>query len=147
MDKVKIINLSKLDNTQKIEIPVFIDKVSAGFPSPASDYIEHKLDLNKYLISHPVSTFIVKTTGASMLNSNIQSDDLLIVDKSLAPKHNSIVIASIFGDLMVKQLKKKCKSFFLVSSNSNYPSFEIKEEIDCFIWGVVTYVIHSTITK
>ena len=146
MNEVKVINFSKLPDNQKVKIPIFTDKVSAGFPSPASDYVEHKLDLNEYLISHPVSTFIVKVTGTSMINSNIQSGDLLIVDKSLVPKHNSIVIASIFGDLMVKQLKKKHESFFLVSSNSNYPSFEVKEEVDCFIWGVVTFIIHATIS-
>ena len=143
----KITDLFKLSKDQNIAIPIFIDKVSAGFPSPASDYIEHKLDLNEYLIPNPVATFIVKANGTSMVDANIQSGDLLIVDKSLTPKNNSIVIASIFGDLTVKQFKTKHKKLFLVSSNSNYPSFEIKEEMDCFIWGVVTYVVHSTITK
>ena len=82
-----------------------------------------------------------------MSNSHIQSGDLLIVDRSLTPKHNSIVIASIFGDLTVKQFKKKNGTMFLISTNSQYPNFEVKEEMECFIWGVVTYVIHSTIEK
>ena len=143
----KITDLFKLSKDQNIAIPIFIDKVSAGFPSPASDYIEHKLDLNEYLIPNPVATFIVKANGTSMVDANIQSGDLLIVDKSLTPKNNSIVIASIFGDLTVKLLKKKHKAIFLVPSNSSYPSFEVKEEMDCFIWGVVTYVIHSAVAK
>ena len=147
MDKLKAIKFSDFSKNQEIEIPIFIDKISAGFPSPASDYIEQKLDLNKYLVSHPAATFIVKASGSSMVDAKIQSGDLLIVDKSLAPKHNSIVIASIFGDLAVKRLKRKNTKTFLVSNNSNYPSYEIKEETDCFIWGVVTYVIHSTIYK
>ena len=136
MDKLKIMKLSDFIKNQKINIPIFMDKISAGFPSPASDYIENNLDLNEYLISHPAATFIV-----------IQSGDLLIVDRSLTPKHNSIVIASIFGDLTVKQFKKKNGTMFLISTNSQYPNFEVKEEMECFIWGVVTYVIHSTIEK
>ena len=147
MVKLKILKSSDFFKDQGIKIPVFIDKVSAGFPSPASDYIEHKLDLNEYLISNTAATFIVKATGTSMLDAGIHPGDLLIVDKSLSPKHNSIVIASIFGDLTVKKLKKKQGSIFLVPSNSNYPSFEVKEEMDCFIWGVVTYIIHATTTN
>tara|TARA_Y100000590_G_scaffold661_1_gene848 strand:- start:5359 stop:5802 length:444 start_codon:yes stop_codon:yes gene_type:complete len=147
MVKLKILKSSDFFKDQGIKIPVFIDKVSAGFPSPASDYIEHKLDLNEYLISNTAATFIVKATGTSMLDAGIHPGDLLIVDKSLSPKHNSIVIASIFGDLTVKKLKKKQGSIFLVPSNSNYPSFEVKEEMDCFIWGVVTYIIHATISR
>ena len=143
----KITDLFKFSKDQNIAVPIFIDKVSAGFPSPASDYTERKLDLNEYLVSNPVATFIVKANGVSMIDANIRSGDLLIVDKSLTPKNNSIVIASIFGDLTVKQLKKKYKKLFLVSNNSNYPNFEVKEEMDCFVWGVVTYVIHSAIAK
>ena len=107
MVKLKILKSSDFFKDQGIKIPVFIDKVSAGFPSPASDYIEHKLGLNEYLISNTAATFIVKATGTSMLDAGIHPGDLLIVDKSLSPKHNSIVIASIFGDLTVKKLKKK----------------------------------------
>ena len=121
-----------------------MDKVSAGFPSPATDYMENKLDLNEYLIKHPAATFIVKTSGSSMTSASIYSDDLLIVDRSIVPKNNNIVIASIFGDLTVKKLKKKEKSLFLVSANDDYPSIEVKEEMECFIWGVVTYIIHET---
>ena len=144
MKKLKIIKVLESSKNQKIEIPIFTDRVSAGFPSPASDYIEDNLDLNKHLISNPAATFIVKASGHSMIDANIQSGDLLIVDKSLTPKHNNIVIASIFGDLTVKRLRRKNRNMFLVSNNSDYPSFEIKEEMECFIWGVVTYIIHET---
>ena len=97
---------SMIKNTQ-INTPVFLDKISAGFPSPATDYMENKLDLNEYLIKHPAATFIVKASGSSMVNADIYSGDLLIVDRSVTPKSNNIVIASIFGDLTVKKLKKK----------------------------------------
>ena len=144
MSEYKNIDLFSIIKKKQINTPVFLDKVSAGFPSPATDYMENKLDLNEYLIRHPAATFIVKASGSSMVNADIYSGDLLIVDRSVTPKSNNIVIASIFGDLTVKKLKKKEKSFFLISTNDEYPSIEVKEEMECFIWGVVTYIIHDT---
>ena len=144
MTKYKNLDLFSIIKNTQINTPVFLDKISAGFPSPATDYMENKLDLNEYLIKHPAATFIVKTSGSSMIDADINSGDLLIVDRSLTPRNNNIVIASIFGDLTVKKIKKKDKSFFLVSANEDYPSIEIKEEMECFIWGVVTYIIHET---
>ncbi len=144
MSEYKNIDLFNIIKKKQINTPVFLDKVSAGFPSPATDYMENKLDLNEYLIRHPAATFIVKASGSSMVNADIYSGDLLIVDRSVTPKSNNIVIASIFGDLTVKKLKKKEKSFFLISANDEYPSIEVKEEMECFIWGVVTYIIHET---
>jgi len=144
MSEYKNIDLFSIIKKKQINTPVFLDKVSAGFPSPVTDYMENKLDLNEYLIRHPAATFIVKASGSSMVNADIYSGDLLIVDRSVTPKSNNIVIASIFGDLTVKKLKKKEKSFFLMSANDEYPSIEVKEEMECFIWGVVTYIIHET---
>ena len=144
MSKHKNLDLFGIIKNTQINTPVFLDKISAGFPSPATDYMENKLDLNEYLIKHPAATFIVKTSGSSMINADIYSGDLLIVDRSLTPKNNNIVIASIFGDLTVKKIKKKEKSLFLVSDNQDYPGIQVKEEMECFIWGVVTYIIHET---
>ena len=144
MTKYQNLDLFSIIKNTQIKTPVFLDKVSAGFPSPATDYMENKLDLNEYLIKHPAATFIVKASGSSMTNASIYSGDLLIVDRSIVPKNNNIVIASIFGDLTVKKLKKKEKLFFLISANDDYPSIEVKEEMECFIWGVVTYIIHET---
>ena len=144
MSKYKNLDLFGIIKNTQVNTPVFLDKVSAGFPSPATDYMENKLDLNEYLIKHPAATFIVKASGSSMTSANIYSGDLLIVDRSIVPKNNNIVIASIFGDLTVKKLKKKEKSLFLASANDDYPSIEVKEEMECFIWGVVTYIIHET---
>ena len=122
ISEYKNFDLFSIIKKTQINTPVFLDKVSAGFPSPATDYMENKLDLNEYLITHPAATFIVKASGSSMVNANIYSGDLLVVDRSITPKNNNIVIASIFGDLTVKKLKKKEKSFFLVSANEEYPS-------------------------
>ena len=98
MSKYKNLDLFSIIKNTQINTPVFLDKVSAGFPSPATDYMENKLDLNEYLIKHPAATFIVKANGSSMIDADIYSGDLLIVDRSLTPRNNNIVIASIFGD-------------------------------------------------
>ena len=134
----------KAQSTMDRATPFFLDSVSAGFPSPATDYIENKLDLNEYLVQRPTATYIVKANGPSMIDAGILSGDLLIVDRSITPKSDNIVIASIFGDLTVKKIRKKDQSLFLISANSDYPSIQVKEEMECFIWGVVTYVIHKT---
>ncbi len=147
MYKNKNLDLFKSIKNKQILTPIFLDSVSAGFPSPATDYMENKLDLNEYLIKHPAATFIVKAKGSSMTDARILSGDLLIVDRSISPKSDDIVIASIFGDLTVKKLKKKQNSFFLLSANSDYPSIEVKEEMECFIWGVITYIIHETASR
>ena len=144
MHKYKNFDLFQSIKKKQILTPMFLDSVSAGFPSPATDYMENKLDLNEYLIKHPAATFIVKAKGFSMTNAGIISGDLLIIDRSITPKNNNIVIASIFGDLTVKKLQKKESSLFLLSANSDYPSIEVKEEMECFIWGVVTYIIHES---
>ena len=144
MYKHKNLDLFQPIQKKQILTPVFIDSVSAGFPSPATDYMENKLDLNEYLIKRPAATFIVKAKGLSMTDAGILSGDLLIVDRSIVPKNNNIVIASIFGDLTVKKLHKKENSLFLLPANSDYPSIEVKEEMECFVWGVVTYIIHES---
>ena len=144
MYKYKNLDLFQSIQKKQILTPVFLDSVSAGFPSPATDYMENKLDLNEYLIKHPAATFIVKAKGLSMSDAGIFSGDLLIVDRSITPKSNDIVIASIFGDLTVKKLQKKENSLFLLSANSDYPCIQVKEEMECFIWGVVTYIIHES---
>ena len=147
MYKKKQIEIFQNKSKKQTITPFFLDYVSAGFPSPATDYMESKLDLNEYLIKNSAATFIVKANGSSMNEAGILSDDLLIVDRSLSPHNGNIVIASVFGDLTVKKIRKKNKSFFLVSANNEYPSIEVKEEMECFIWGVVTYVIHKTTTN
>ena len=147
MNEKNILSIINIEADKKTNTPMFLDSVSAGFPSPATDYMENKLDLNEYLVKHPAATFIVKASGPSMIEAGILSGDLLIVDRSLTPNNENIVIASVFGDLTVKKLRKKGSALFLVSANNEYSSIEVKEEMECFIWGVVTYVIHKAITK
>jgi DNA polymerase V len=124
-------------------IPLYTCPVSAGFPSPAEDYIEGKLDLNRYLIHNPVATFFVRVTGDSMIGAGIHSGDLLVVDRSLQPSDGKIAIAVIDGELLVKRLQTIRGKPHLVAENPHYPPLEIKEEMDFQIWGVATSVIHQ----
>ena len=126
-----------------MKIKLYLNSVYAGFPSPAGDYLEGEIDLNRYLINNPLATFIVKSQGNSMLQAGIHSGDLLIVDRSIKPKSNSIVVASIEGDLVVKRIKISEKEFLLSSDNKDYENVKINNESDIFIWGIVTKVIHN----
>ena len=126
-----------------MKVTLYLNSVCAGFPSPASDYLEGEIDLNRYLIKNPLATFIVKSQGNSMLQAGIHSGDLLIVDRSIKAKNNSIVVASVDGDLIVKRIKISGKKYLLASDNKTYKDIKINNESDIFIWGTVTKVIHS----
>ncbi len=137
------IELLQPDFVTKAEIPLFLSEVAAGFPSPADDYIDKKMDLNEHLIKHPAATFFVRAYGDSMRDANITSGDILIVDRSLDAVHNSIVIAVLNGELTVKRLKQKDRKLYLVPENPDYPELEVTEESSFEIWGVVTYIIYK----
>ena len=129
----------------KLTLPFYLHKAGAGFPSPATDYIEEDIDLNIHLIKNIPATFIIRVQGKSMSNVGIYDGDLLIVDKSLKPKNLSTVIANVHDELVVKSFIKEKDSQFLSSRSKNFKDkIIINEESNIFIWGVVTYVIHST---
>ena len=123
--------------------PLFLVPVSAGFPSPADDYLESKLDLNEHLIKHESATFFVKVKGDSMIGAGIHSGDLLIVDRALEPTNKSVVIAVVNGELTVKRICKRDGNLMLVPDNGNYQPLHITECTAFEIWGVVTHVIHA----
>jgi len=139
--KVEVVHAPDLSTALKL--PVFLERVPAGFPSPAGDYMEGKLDLNQHLVKHPAATFFVRVTGDSMIEKGIHSGDLLIVDKSLDPKDGSIVIVVLDGEHTVKQLEKRKGKLRLLPANKNYEPLEVSEPQSLEIWGVVTNVIHS----
>ena len=119
------------------------EPVECGFPSPARDFTEGTIDLNEELIPHPNATFIVRARGDSMVGSGIYPGDLLIVDRSIKPQNESIIIAVLDGELSVKILRLKNKQVNLSSSNKNYKDVPVSEEMDFTIWGVCTNVIHN----
>lgn len=123
-------------------IPLLSSSVKAGFPSPAEDFIEQKLDLNELIIRHPVATFFVRVEGESMQDANIHSGDILVVDKAEEVHSGQIVVAIVEGEFTVKRLVRKKEKLYLASENNKAPLLEISPETDFRIWGVVTYVIH-----
>jgi DNA polymerase V len=125
------------------ELPLFTARISAGFPSPADDYIDRKLDLNDYLIKHPAATFFVRVDGDSMINAGIHSGDILIVDRAIEPADNKIVIAVLYGELTVKRIKKTKTKLVLLPENPAFKPIEVTPEMGLEVWGVVTHVIHN----
>ncbi len=139
--KVEIVY--KPDRSTKRRQPIFMATVPAGFPSPAADYEEGKLDLNRHLIRNPAATFFVRVTGDSMLKAGIHCGDLLVVDRSIEPRDKNVVIAVVNGELTVKRIRIRKNKLTLVAENEAYQSQEINKEIEFEVWGVVTNVIHS----
>ncbi len=131
------------DLSTRYALPVFLGRLPAGFPSPADDYIEGKLDLNRHLIKHPAATFFVRVTGDSMIGAGIHSGDLLVVDRSLEAADRHVVVAVLDGELTVKRLFKQHGVLRLLPENLNYQPIEISGQHTFEIWGVVTSVIHS----
>ena len=128
----------------KLIIPFYLHKAGAGFPSPATDYIEEDVDLNVHLIKNVPATFIIRVQGKSMTDVGIYDGDLLVVDKSLKPKNFSTVIANVHDELVVKSFVKERDEQFLTSGSKKIEDkIIINSESDVFVWGVVTYVIHS----
>ena len=131
-----------INNGNKMKLPLYASKVSAGFPSPADDYIATRLDLNNHIIKNPSATFFVRAMGSSMINAGIFDGDLLVVDRSLNVTQGRVVIAAIDGELTVKRYCVKDNKPFLMPENDKYPPITINEEQGVYIWGVVTNVIH-----
>jgi len=135
------IYLSKL--SQSKSLPFYESVIPAGFPSPAEDHTDLTLDLNDYLIKHPAATFYVYAKGDSMIGSGIHDGDLMIVDRSLNPNSNNIVVAIINGEFTVKKIKKIKNKVYLQPNNNLYEPIEITSDMDFSIWGIVTHVIHK----
>jgi DNA polymerase V len=128
---------------QPLALPLYLSAVSAGFPSPADDFLDRPLDLNEHLIRNPAATFFVRVSGDSMLGAGIHNGDILIVDRSLDPTPGRIVIAAVDGELTVKRLVQEGDRWLLVAENDGYPAIALDEVGDSLIWGVVRHVIHS----
>jgi DNA polymerase V len=128
----------------KVLLPFHMNKVGAGFPSPATDYVEDDIDLNAHLIKNVPSTFLIRVQGKSMNNVGIQNGDLLVVDRSLNPKNFSTVIVNINEELVVKSfIKEKNQTFLTSGSKESKDKINLIENPEIVIWGVVTYTIHA----
>ena len=136
--------LEQKENIMKALLPFHLNKVGAGCPSPATDYVEDDIDLNAHLIKNIPSTFLIRVQGKSMNNVGIYDGDLLIVDRSLDPKNFSTVIVNINEELVVKSfLREKNETFLTSGSKKTEDKINLTENSEISIWGVVTYVIHA----
>lgn len=135
--------LDYIKNGEGLSLPLYASKVQAGLPSPADDYVECKIDLNKHLIKHPSSTFLARATGNSMIKAGIYEGDILIVDRSLEAKNGKIVIAAIDGELTVKRYKIDKDEAYLMPENDAFDPIKLSAESNIHLWGVVTNVIHN----
>ena len=134
---------SSKEGSSTLLIPLVTENISAGFPSPAEDYIELGIDLNKYLIKNPISTFFLRVSGNSMNNAGIYNNDLLIIDRSINPIPGNIVVALLDGEFTLKRLIKEQNNYYLKADKENYPAINLYEYVDIQIWGVAIYSIHE----
>ncbi len=139
---MRVTEIYGLDQSTKLELPLFSSRVPAGFPSPGDDYIDQTLDLNE-LVKHPSDTFLVKVEGDSMINAGIHDGDILVVDRALEADNNKVVVANLDGELTVKRLSIKDTRVLLMPDNPKYEPIEIRPLSDFRIMGVVTFVIHK----
>ena len=138
-----ITGIFRLQSSPGFRIPLFINKVPAGFPSPADDYLENQIDLNEHLVKRPASTFMVRVKGDSMVNAGILNGDILIVDRSVKAAYGKIIVAILNGNFTVKRLTKQGNKTFLFPENPNYQPIEITEAHEFEVWGVVLHAIHQ----
>ncbi|GAB4490274.1 MAG: translesion error-prone DNA polymerase V autoproteolytic subunit [Saprospiraceae bacterium] len=131
------------DVSTVLSLPFANDGIPAGFPSPASDYLDLSIDLNQELVDNPDATFYARAKGNSMQDAGIHDGDVLVVDRSLTPNNGDIIIAFLNGEFTVKRLRFTAEACLLLPANQDYPQIRINEGDDFRAWGVVTYVIKN----
>lgn len=129
------------DNSTEIRIPLSVANVHAGFPSPAQDFLERSIDLNRELVKNPASTFYARVEGDSMIDLNIEEGDLLVIDKSIEPTNGTIAVCYIDGEFTLKRVELHKDYLLLIPANKRYKSIKVTEDNEFMIWGVVRYVI------
>ncbi|MCC6818548.1 MAG: translesion error-prone DNA polymerase V autoproteolytic subunit [Bacteroidia bacterium] len=145
LHKSEILDIFSADTESELELPFIASGISAGFPSPALDFIDLSIDLNRHLVKHPSATFYGRVKGDSMIEAGIHDGDLLVIDKSLDPKDDKIAVCYIDGEFTLKRIKIEKDCCWLVPANSKYQSIKVTEENDFLIWGIVTHVIKKMV--
>ena len=135
------ITFFQADVSSELELPYVVNGISAGFPSPADDFLDINIDLNKHLIKNPSTTFYGRVRGDSMKDAGIHDGDLLIIDKSLEPTNNKIAVCFIDGEFTVKRISIEKDVVWLIAENKNYEPIKVTKDNDLVIWGIVTTVI------
>jgi len=122
-------------------LPVLSAGISAGFPSPAMDFMDVSIDLNQLMIKHPSATFFGRVQGTSMLDAGISDGDLLVIDRSLSPANNKIAVCFIDGEFTIKRIQKEVDCCWLMPANEKYKPIKVTNDNDFLVWGIVTHVI------
>lgn len=129
------------ETSEKIERPIVNEDIAAGFPSPAEDFIEVRISLDKELIQNENATFYARVRGNSMIDANIEDGDLLVIDRSIEARNGKIAVCMIDGEFTIKRLKVEKEHVFLMPENKDFKPIKVTEENEFIVWGIVTYVI------
>ena len=141
------LEIHNIDISTRLPLQYADEGIRAGFPSPAQDYIEQAIDLNKELIKHPASTFYGRVVGDSMRDEGIEEGDILIIDKSLELLDDDLAVCFVDGEFTVKRVRLETDAAWLVPSNPNYPLIKVTKENEFIVWGIVTYTIKKNRRK
>lgn len=138
---MQTIDFYAADTSTRLSLPFVDEGIAAGFPSPAQDYMDLSLDLNKELIKHPSATFYGRVKGTSMKDAGIDDGDILVIDRSLEYRDGMTAVCFIDGEFTVKKLKLENQKVYLIPANDDFEPIEITEENEFIVWGIVTFVI------
>lgn len=137
MSETTAVEVSKAIKRGRTVAPLYASQPAAGFPAPADDLVEKALDINDLVVENPASTFFVRVRGDSMEGAGIFSGDVLVVDKAVEPRDGKIVVAAVYGEMVVKRLRNVAGQFTLYSENEAYEPIVVSDNDDCYVWGVV----------
>jgi DNA polymerase V len=137
----KTLDIYSVSTDTRLPLPLISEGIRAGFPSPAMDFEDIRIDLNQYLIKNPSATFYGKVRGDSLRNAGIEEGDILIIDKSVEPADGKIAVCFLDGEFTAKRIRIRNNKIWLMPENEKYKPIEVTEENQFIIWGVVTYVI------
>lgn len=138
-----MIDIFSANTETELQLPFVEEGISAGFPSPALDFVDLSIDLNRHLIKNPSATFYGRVKGESLKNAGINNGDLLVIDRSLEPINGKIAVCFIDGEFTAKRIQITKKEIWLIPENDNYQAIRVTDENDFLIWGVVTHVIKN----
>lgn len=138
-----VVELYSIIVGKELICPVISENLSAGFPSPAMDFIDSGIDLQKLVVKRPSTTYYGRVSGHSMINKGIHHGDLLVIDKSIKPKSDKVAVCYLDGEFVVKLLQFEKDYCLLVPANENYKSIKVTSENDFIIWGIVTHVLKT----
>lgn len=143
LHKGPVLDIYSAESATELELPYVPNGISAGFPSPALDFVDLTIDLNRHLIKHPSATFYGRVKGESMKDAGINDGDLLVIDKSIEPEDGKIAVCYVDGEFTLKRIRIEEKELWLMPANDEYEPIKVEEGNELIIWGVVTHVIKS----